>query len=122
MKTPTPQEIRQHPAYHSITDIADLINDISEARKGLAELEAEARTTIPQLLTAYFTAAGDAATKRIDLGDGSELTIEDEWWDHRNPLSSVRLSHRPQSLEAITLDAIAIANDQSKAQQTEPAT
>ncbi|MBI3146323.1 MAG: hypothetical protein HYZ18_13935 [Pseudogulbenkiania sp.] len=120
MKSPDTKDIRQHPAFRAIVDIAALLTEISDARKALAELETKARTAIPQHLNAYFTAAGDAAEGRIDLGDGRELIIEEEWWDHRNPLSSVRLAPRPQSLNTIALEAIAL--ELAKAQQTETAT
>ncbi|BAK75418.1 hypothetical protein NH8B_0583 [Pseudogulbenkiania sp. NH8B] len=111
MNAPDINTIRQHPAYRAIADIADLLTELSEAKRNLAQLEAKARKQIPVCLAAYFKEAGDAAEDRINLGNGQELAIAEEWWDHSNPLGAVRLYEATRTLEEITVDAIAITVD-----------
>lgn len=103
----TPRQCFDHPVAAALQQIAQELDAVITLRKQLAQAQHHAEITIPNKLNCYFSTCEQLNITphyRIDMQNGTELTIDEHWFD-LPPLDTVSLQSNPVTVNALASTA-----------------
>lgn len=93
-------DLGQHPIYQALNGISARLIDIQKQKMALREAEFETRAAIKLGLNTYFSACAELGVEpkhRIDMHDGFELVINEDWFD-MDEMKAVTLQEAPKGI------------------------